>query len=330
MPAGRLVFLAVERHLDDLARSETPFRFDQAAAAHVIKFFRDFAPFSLTPQQQFVAGSLFGWKDSAGARRFQSAYIETGKGSGKTPFAAGLANYGLIADREPEAEIYFAAVTKEQASIGFRDAVIMRDKSPDLRKVITKHKYNLSAGNSFIRPISSEHRGLDGKRPHIVLIDELHEHPTPLVVEKMRAGTKGRRQPLIFMITNSGFDRETVCFYYHEYSRQILEHIAENDRFFAYICQLDPCEDCRLKGREQPNCDNCDNWLDEDVWIKANPNLGVTIQKEYLRGQVTEALAIPAKQSIVQRLNFCMWTQSEERAISPEAWKACAWEDEAA
>jgi phage terminase large subunit-like protein len=239
-----------------------------------------------------------------------------------------------VLDGEPDAEIYCAATTKEQAGIAFRDALIMRDESPALRSRVAKmgnsvkpHLANLSVAstNSLFRPLSAEHRGLDGKRPHIVIIDEEHEHPSNLVVEKMRAGTKGRRQALIFRITNSGYDRETVCWYDHDYTRQILEGALENESWFGFVCALDCCEACRLKGREQPSCDNCDNWLDEDVWIKANPGLGTILPKKYLQEQVQEALAMPAKENLVRRLNFCQWTQSEERAISPDSWKQCSW-----
>jgi phage terminase large subunit-like protein len=339
--AGRLVFLAIERTLNDLQNSQGPkgsteFYFDQAAAARAIAFFQKFLflaegdnagqPFKLQPWQQFIIGSLFGWKSADGFRRFRTAYIEIGKGNGKSPVAAGIGLFGLIADKENAAEIYSAAVVKDQAKILFRDAENMRDASPFLKAKIARHVNNLSVTStaSFFRPISSEKRGLDGKRPHIVLVDELHEHPSPVVVDKMRAGTKGRRQALIFEITNSGYDRETVCFYHHDYSRQLLEGTLQNNSWFAYVCQLDACEDCRKQGREQPACDNCDSWLDEEAWIKANPNLGVSIQLKYLREQVTEAMAMPAKENIVKRLNFCLWTQSETRAISADQWRLCA------
>jgi phage terminase large subunit-like protein len=186
---------------------------------------------------------------------------------------------------------------------------------------------NLSYGTSFMRPVSAEHKTLDGPRPHMVIADELHEHPNTLVLDKLTAGFKARHQPLGFEITNSGWDRETICWYHHDYSRQVLEGIVKNEAWFAYVCQLDACPACRIAGKEQPTCDDCDSWLDESVWIKANPGLGTILPREYLQKQVKEALEIPATRNLKQRLNFCIWTQSEERFISPEAWRACAWEE---
>ena len=58
------------------------------------------------------------------------------------------------------------------------------------------------------------------------------------MVEFMRAGTKGRRQALTFMITNSGFDRTTVCWDYHKKAERVLNGVLEDDAFFAFVCSL--------------------------------------------------------------------------------------------
>jgi phage terminase large subunit-like protein len=202
----------------------------------------------------------------------------------------------------------------------------MRDASPMLSSRITKHINNLSVAStsSYFRPISSEKRGLDGKRVHMALIDEIHEHPSATVVDKMRAGTKGRRQALIFEITNSGYDRHSVCYHHHEFSEKVMEGLIQNDSWFAHVAQLDACESCRGEGKTSPNCEHCDQWTDEAVWTKVNPNLGVSIRLKYLREQVAEALEMPSKENIVKRLNFCMWTEQSVRWMPMDKWDACA------
>jgi phage terminase large subunit-like protein len=339
VPVGRLVFLAVERFLDDLENGrKRGLRFHQGSAAAVIMFFDTlaFASKPTLPYERFILANIFGWKKADGLRRFQTSYNEIGKGNRKTPLAAGIGDYGITADDEPAAEVYIVAPTKEQAAICFRDAAGIVKNSPSLRKIVKPYgctnKYtsgNLSCGLSFMRPIAADRDNLDGPRPHMIIVDELHEHKDGQVIGKLKAGFKARTQPLLFEITNSGFDRETICWEHHEYSQQVLERIVENDAWFAYVCQLDICPECRAAGKQTPSCDNCDNWLDEDVWIKTNPGLGPVLPKEYLQKQVKEALEIPGQRSLVQRLNFCTWTQSEERFISPEAWRACAWEENA-
>lgn len=323
--AGNLVGLACERHLRDLRDGhKRGLHWDSAAAERVIGFFSDVLrlaegefdgqPFRLQPFQEFKVGSLFGWKGADGYRRFRNAYVEIGKGNGKSPLAAGIGLYMLCADGEASAECYSAATTKDQAGILFRDAARMVEASPALRSRIIasggQRVQNLAhlASGSFFRPVSSEHKGLDGKRVHYAAIDELHEHPSSIVVDKMRAGTKGRRQALVFRITNSGFDRASVCWAEHEYSRKILEAQIQNDAWFAYACALDEGDD---------------PFSDERCWRKANPNLGVSITEKYLREQVREAQGMPSKQNIVLRLNFCVWTNQENAAIKMDDWRAC-------
>jgi phage terminase large subunit-like protein len=337
IPTGRLMFLAVERFVDDLQNGPSRgLRFDQGAAVAIIKFFRDLAFPSKPPvgYEQFVLANLFGWKKADGYRRFQTAYIEIGKGNRKTPLASGVGLYGITGDEEPSSEVYLVAPTKEQSAIGFKDAALMVDASPELRKLVKKYgcsnRYtsgNLSCGASFMRPIAADRDNLDGPRPHVVIVDELHEHKDSQIVDKLVAGFKHRRQPLVFEITNSGHDRETICWQHHEYTRQILEKIFTNDSWFGFICHLDVCDDCRSRGKDQPNCDNCDNWLDESVWVKANPGLDAILPRDYLHKQVKAALEMPSSRNLIQRLNFCIWTQSVEHFISPEAWRACAWEE---
>ena len=127
--------------------------------------------------------------------------------------------YLLVADGERGAQLFLAAVTRHQADVAWRDALAMVDASPHLRALLDRRANNLAVeeDGSFLRPVSSEKRGLDGKRVAGALVDELHEHPNGIVVNKMRAGTKGRRNAMIIKATNSGFNRTSVCFQHHTY-----------------------------------------------------------------------------------------------------------------
>lgn len=315
--AGRLVKLACERHLRDMReRKKTGMVWDMGKAEKALGFFRtmlvleDGSPFDLLPFQEFIVGSVFGWFGQDGTRRFRTAYIETGKGSGKTPLAAGVGLYGLILDDESAPEVYAAAVTREQAKIVFKDAYRMVEAETELNDLVERQVGSLTipARSGVFRPVSSEHRGLDGLRVHIGLIDELHEHPTATVVDKIRAGTKRRRNALLFEITNSGWDRTSVCWNHHEYSTRVLEGTADNESWFAYVCTLDEGDD----------------WRDERVWIKANPGMKAGLPPlKYLREQVGEAVGMPSKENIVRRLNMCEWTEQEERWLEMAQWDAC-------
>lgn len=319
--AGPYVRLGCARHLRDLKeRQKTGLAWRVDLAETAIDFFpailvlEDGQQFKLVPYQEFIVGSAFGWYNADGFRRFRDAYVETGKGSGKTPLAAGIGLLGLVADKEPAAEIYSAATTQDQAKIAWTDADRMVTQSTELREIIKQEAacltYTSREGvESVFRPVSSEHRGLDGKRPHVAIIDELHEHPNAMVVDKMKAGVKRRRNALIFRITNSGFDRTSVCWKEHDYSIKVLQGTVRNEAWFAYVCALDD-KDQFLK--------------DEKCWPKANPGMHAGLPPiSYLRDQVTNAIGMPSKENIVKRLNGCIWTEQSERWLPMEAWDAC-------
>jgi phage terminase large subunit-like protein len=305
--------LACERHLKDLkSGAQRGLEWKPEVAQHVIDFFPELLqldadkPFLLKDWQSFIVGSLFGWHHADGTRRFRTAYVETGKGSGKTPMAAGIGIYGLFADGCTNAEIYSGATDREQARICFLDAKHMVERSAALREYLETPVASIvyPRRGSFFRPISSEHKGLDGKRVHMAILDELHEHPDAMVADKMRAGTKKDPNALIFEITNAGYNRESVCWKHREFSRHVLEGATENDSWFAYVCQLD----------------EKDAWTDEKVWLKVNPSLPDLPGYAYLREQVKEAQGIPSKENTVKRLNFCVWTEQANRWIPMEVW----------
>lgn len=322
--AGPDIRNSCKRHLDDLKNAkEKGLIWDIESVDRANAFFEkvlklnggehEGKPFILLPWQCFIVGSIFGWKTLDGYRRFRMVYIESGKGSGKSPLAAGIGLYCLMADNEPRAEVYAAATKKDQAMILFRDAVAMVDQSPALSERIKKSGTGQNVWNlaylrkgAFFRPISSDD-GQSGPRPHCVLIDEIHEHKSNNVVEMMRAGTKGRTQAIIFMITNSGHNKTSVCYEYHEYGRKVAEQSLIDDTFFSFICSLDE-ED--------------DPFNDESCWAKANPSLGHTFTDKYLREQVTQAKGMPSKESIVRRLNFCQWVEADNPWLASDIWMA--------
>ena len=330
--AGPLVRAACKRHLSDLKSGhKRGLVWSQDAADRAIGYFEDVLklnggdyegkPFLLAPWQAFIVGSLYGWFMDDGQRRFRVVYIETGKGSGKSPLVAGIGLYGLTADSEQRAEIYAAATKKDQAQILFRDAVAMVNQSPDLASRLVQSGrdekvWNLfyANTNSFFKTISAD-EGSSGPRPHVGLIDEVHEHKTATVIDMMVAGTKSRRRAMVIMITNSGSDKNTPCGRYHDYGADVCTGKAQDDRFFGFICSLDKGDD-PIK--------------DERCWPKVNPSLRYRLpgQREgipgyaYLRAQVQSARGMPSLQAKVLRLNFCVWTQAESPWIDWEIWTA--------
>lgn len=341
--AGPHVRDACERHLRDLREGpERGLSWHPEEVQRVVDYFREVltvevevkdeetgetvseaVPFVLHETQEFIVGSLFGWRNRFGHRRFRRAYVEQGKGSGKSPMSAGIGHYMLTATKKLRAEVYSAATDRDQAMILFRDAVEMWARSKELSSRLVPSGINpiwqLTHMNSssFFKPISSEKKGKSGIRPYCALIDEVHEHPDNSVIEMLRAGTKGNQNALLFEITNSGSSRESVCWAEHEYSCKVASGEEENDSWFSYVCALD-------EEREDPETGQIipadDPFEDESCWIKVNPLLNVSIFPEFIREQVNEARGMPSKESLVRRLHFCQWTEGDESWITRKVW----------
>lgn len=337
--AGPHIRNACRRHLDDLERGhERGLTYSVEKAERVMRFYEqklrlnggqfEGKPFMLHPSQCFKLANIFGWLKADGTRRFRRAYIEEGKGNGKSPFAGGIGLYGMMADDEAGAEIYAVAAHRDQARILFNDAVAMVDQSPDLARRITQSGgpgkvYNLAwlERGSFFRPLSrSAGKSGSGLRPHIGLADEMHEHPNRDAVEMIERGFKFRRQPLLLMITNSGSDHNSICFEEHEHAIKVAAgtltpgddyaYVGEpiDDSTFSFVCGLDPGDD----PLTDPSC-----------WAKANPLLGVILTEDYLAGVVAQAKAIPGKLNGILRLHFCVWTDAETAWMSRAALEPC-------
>lgn len=233
-----------------------------------------------------------------------------------SPIAGGLGLYGMLSDGEPGAQIYSAGADRNQSNILFQDAVKMAKSSPEINDLLTfsgnQKVFNMAClrrkqGGSFFRPLARTAGTFgSGPRPHFALVDELHEHPNRSVMDLLERGFKFRQQPLLLIITNSGFDLNSVCYEEHEHAVRVAAGELDDDLTFSYVCALDKGDD-PLENRE--------------CWIKANPLLGVTITEEYLANQVKQAKQMPGKANGIKRLHFCIWTDSEEAWISREAWE---------
>lgn len=320
LPACKWVRLAVQRHVRDLETAgERGYYFDERAAEHVIEFF-GFLRHSkgewagqviqLEPWQQFMLWVLFGWRRTAdGLRRFRTAYDEVARKNGKSTLAAGLGLYLMVADGEPGAEVYSAATKRDQAKITHSEATRMVKASPFLRKRIQVYKDNLNIPGtaSKYEPLGSDSDTMDGLNIHAAIVDEVHAHKTREVWDVLETATGARRQPLMFAITTAGFDRKSLCWQLHEYTEKILNGILEDDTFFGIIFTLDP---------EDP-------WDDPAVWVKANPNLGVSKKLDDMLRKAHKVKGMPAALNAFLRLELDVWTQSDSKWLDPERWRAC-------
>lgn len=312
------VRLAVERYYADLDRALDMGRyFDKKAAMRAIRFIEKLKHtkgewagqrFRLEPWQQFVLWNIFGWKNADGTRRFRYAYIEIARKNGKTALSAGVGLYMLFADGESRPEVYSAATVKDQAKICFSDAVEIV-KATDLKNYLTPYRnsivYELKGGT--MKPLSSDYGTHDGLNPSCGIIDEFHAHKDSGMFDVIKSAFGARRQPLMFIITTAGFDKSGVCYAYRENVIKVLRGVNEDDSLFGIIYTLDDKSE----------------WDDPKMWIKANPNLGVSLSADYLADQVKDAKNRPEAVRNVMTKNVDLWVDAERTWILDDAWQKC-------
>ena len=326
--AGKLVRLACERHLRDLSTGEERgLYWDIHAAKHALEFFQFLrqhkaewagVPIVLQPWQQFRIGSVFGWMKEDPVtgeryRRFRTAYNEVARKNGKSTEAAGVALYLLDADGEPGAEVYSAATVRDQAKIVWREAMEMVRKSPSLRRRIQMVGTGPKSqgANMFVpdtssrfEPLGADVDSLDGLNVHGAIVDELHAHKSRDMWDVLETATGSRRQPLIWAITTAGFNRDGICYELRDYTIQVLNGTVQDDTWFGYIATIDEGDDP----------------FDETVWVKANPNLGVSKKVDDMRRLALKAKTMPSALNNFLTKHLNVWTQQAERWIDPDLW----------
>ncbi len=293
---------------------------DQQLAGRVVKFFerglhhvkgeKAGEPFTLAGWQRDTAVKLFGTVDKGGRRRYRRAFIGVPRKNGKSTFAAGMALYLLVGDQEPGAEVYSAAADRNQASIVFRIAKDMLKQSPLLTKLVRPYQHHLEVKGTttaVYRPLSAEAYTAWGLNPSGIIFDELHALKAPDFWTALTTGGAARRQPMTIVITTAGWDRTSVCWQEWHHAAQVQEGTVTDDELLPVIYAADTDED----------------WTDEKVWAKANPNLGESVSIDYLRQQCREAQSSPRRENAFRQLFLNQWTEQAERWLSMEAWDAC-------
>lgn len=255
--------------------------------------------FDLLPWQEQIVRDLFGIVKEDGNRQFLTAYIEIPKKNGKSELAAAIALYLLYADNEASAEVYGAACDRNQASIVFDVAKQMVQMSHPLEKRskimgATKRIVNYSNAG-FYQVLSAETGTKHGLNVSGLVFDEIHAQPNRHLYDVLTKGSgDAREQPLFFIITTAGTDRNSICYELHTKALDILNGRKKDTSFYPVVYGLS----------------DEDDWNDEANWRRANPSLGHTIGIDRVREAYQQALDNPAEENIFKQLRLNMWTSS--------------------
>lgn len=323
-PRSEIELRAIRRQVEDLRTGhKRGLCWDEAEAQRAVNFFpllRHWKgplakkPFKLEPwQEHCVIAPLLGWyrerpRAAGGVRRFRQAYVEVPRKNGKTIKVSGVGNYGLLADQEEGAEVYSAATQREQAKILWRDA--SKTLSPELRRLVnvTKEAVEFPPLNGTFKPLSKDYNSLDGLNPHFALIDEFHAHKDRGIFDVLESALGSRRHQLVLAITTAGFNKAGVCFQQRSIVLRILAGVIEHDAYFGFITTVDEGDD----------------WTDPLTWWKANPNLGVSIDRATLADLCKTAQQEPQAENNFKCKRLDLWVEQALRWMPMELWHGSA------
>ena len=311
--ACQWVKLACKRFLDDINSQD--YYFDEkkyntlTTFTGVMKHYSSGAagkPFILEPWEDFIICNIFClYRVDTRRRKYKTAHISVSRKNGKTTLAAALGLFSLIADGEPASSVIMAANSREQAHIDF-DAASSFARQLDPRKKslkVLRNEIVFQKNNASLKVISADASTGDGLNPQLVILDELHEAPDSKLFDVLRSGQGFREQPLMLSITTAGFRIGGFCNQYEDYCKEILMGQKVDETLFALLYTLD----------------DGDDWTDESNFIKSNPNLGITVKRDWLSEQVNQAKNSPTLEVGVKTKNLNVWCSSSTTWI-PEQY----------
>lgn len=331
VPAAWRQLLCVLPGYDPFAQAKG-FHFDAEAAQFAIEWIEQIIrhakgtlagePFLLEQWEKSIVANTFGWKNSAGWRRFREVFIYVPKKNGKTAFAAALLLLVMMTDGELGAEVYSAAASRDQAALIFAHAAGMVKMERELDKRLTV--YGAKGGSqmrsivyeaemSVYKCLAADANTADGASPHLAIIDELHRHRTPELAEVLQKSTAARAQPLVIYTSTADYNRPSLCNSLLKRGRSVRDNPGDPSKPGYDPAFLPAIYEASSK----------DDWTDPAVWAKANPNLDVTVPKSFFARECKKAQETPSELNNFLRLHLNIVTDSVEAWLRMDRWDLC-------
>lgn len=323
--ASKMVKKACKRHLNDLKRDDLAYKWQPNKALHVINFIEKLPDIKtgerhpLALFQKFIVGSIYGWQNDEGHRRFKRAYISMARKNGKSIIVAGINLYELLFGENPKLgrQIYCTANAKDQAKVVWEMCMkqlnSLREESAKVYNItkITESK-NLLANKrdgSILKPLSKDTKKLDGFDPYIGILDEYHEAKDDSMFEVLRSGMIQQVNRLIAIISTAGFNLNGPMYKEYVYCKGLMNGKFENDNYFVYCAEMDSEEEIE----------------DEKNWIKANPLLEVEsfydVALQTIKDDMQEQMDKGETHKIKTK-NFNMWqSNSKSSLVNIKNWE---------
>jgi len=296
---SKMNFFACARHLLFLYKSAHddtfPFIYKKMPLRRLVKFSEFIIvpeinkQFIFPPFRKFMAGFVFGWRYKNDIEKLMTTEvfdIEARK-QWKSSFWAMImlaTMCGFNFDLYPE--IYISGPQRENSRIPYTIAQNYLFKSPRLQPFFsTFNSLHIKGANGGImKHLPFEKSAIEGKNSTFVLLTEYHLHSNDDMQESASTSRNTSRKNLLIVYdTTKGHNTDSVCFARESNYKKFLnnqinkpEELNINFDVFLWAAELDD--------------DDYENWRDPKLWIKANPNLGVSVTLAQLKSEFNKIL----------------------------------------
>ncbi len=285
--------------------------------------------------QKAIVCAIFGIVNKDGKRQFREVVLIVSRKNGKSLFASAIMSCMAFIDKEYGAEIYCLAPKLEQANIVFDNFYQTISKEYELLSLCKKRRTDIyiDVSNTVIKPLAFSDKKSDGLNPHCVVCDEIAAwsgqnglrmyevmksalgsrtikplafsdkksdglNPHCVVCDEiaawsgqnglrmyevMKSALGSRTQPLILNISTAGYVNDSIYDELMLRSTSFLNGSSEETQLLPFLYMID----------------DIDLWDCMDELEKSNPNLGVSVTREYLQEEIRIA-----KGSLSKRAEF--------------------------
>lgn len=247
-------------------------------------------PLILEPWQRFYFANIYGWQkyntDGKAVRVIRTAYLQVPKKNGKTIMGGSPVIYGIYGEGIKGAECYISANTFDQAQNAAGPLALTIENSPDLRPgtriyrgkedTVRSVKYTfVEDGMKYantVNVLTRDNAGNEGKNPYINYFDEVHAQMDREQFDNLRSAQIAQDEPLNIITSTAGKQSGSLGAQIYAYAKEVVKN-DNDDAWFGMMYEPNKKFD----------------WEDRKVWFMVNPNMGVSVNMEFLEGAFKEA-----------------------------------------
>jgi phage terminase large subunit-like protein len=315
---GKFIKLAVERFWRDYDKKD--YEFDYLRGEKIVTFAahcnhwkgpKKGKPIIFEPHQHFYLIQKYGWVNpNTGLLRFRRSQKLIARKQYKTTEAAIESLYHMLKGIDQPAQVFTCATKEDDAVVVVNDAGRITLASPEIKGLFKRSIHEpyvrrvICSNGSFMTYMTLGHDAVDIS---MGIGDECHDWPNASIKNRIESAMGNRISPMFSSITTAGFDRDGYCFStLRDTGIKILDGILTDDEQLVLIFELDEGDD----------------WKDENVWIKPNPNLAYSpTHLPYLRSEFKKALNEGGSTEVnFKTKNLNLWVDAPVTFISTEVW----------